>query len=96
MIRITFFENPQDTTGTTIEAEAGVSVMKAAIAADIEGVAADCGGTLADQLPPMTDDEDSMLDYAASPREGNSRLSCQLVLTDELDGMEIDLPATQY
>ena len=109
MIRITFFENPQDTTGTTIEAQAGVSVMKAAIAADIEGVAADCGGTLscatchvmvrapwADQLPPMTDDEDSMLDYAASPREGNSRLSCQLVLTDELDGMKIDLPATQY
>ena len=109
MIRITFFENPQDTTGTIIEAGAGVSVMKAAIAADIEGVAADCGGTLscatchvmvrapwADQLPPMTDDEDSMLDYAASPREGNSRLSCQLVLTDELDGMEIDLPATQY
>ena len=46
MIRITFFENSQDTTGTTIEAEAGVSVMKAAIAADIEGVAADCGGTL--------------------------------------------------
>ena len=44
----------------------------------------------------MTDDEDSMLDYAASPREANSRLSCQLVLTDELDGMEIDLPATQY
>ena len=109
MIRITFFENPQDTTGTTIEAQAGASLMKAAIAADIEGVAADCGGTLscatchvmvrapwADQLPPMTDDEDSMLDYAASPREGNSRLSCQLVLTDELDGMEIDLPATQY
>jgi ferredoxin, 2Fe-2S len=109
MIRITFFENPQDTTGTTIEAQAGASLMKAAIAADIEGVAADCGGTLscatchvmvrapwADQLPPMTDDEDSMLDYAASPREANSRLSCQLVLTDELDGMEIDLPATQY
>ena len=109
MIRITFFENSQDTTGNTIEAEAGVSVMMAAIAADIEGVAADCGGTLscatchvmvrapwADQLPPMTDDEDSMLDYAASPREANSRLSCQLVLTDELDGMEIDLPATQY
>ena len=109
MIRITFFENPQDTTGTTIEAQAGASLMKAAIAADIEGVAADCGGTLscatchvmvrapwADQLPPMTDDEDSMLDYAASPREGNSRLSCQLVLTDELDGMKIDLPATQY
>ena len=38
MIRITFFENPQDTTGTTIEAEAGVSVMKAAIAADIVGI----------------------------------------------------------
>jgi len=109
MIRITFFENPQDTTGRTVEAAEGISIMKAAIAADIEGVAADCGGTLScatchvmvrapwsDQLPPMTDDEDSMLDYAASPRQPNSRLSCQLVLTPAMDGVEIDLPPTQY
>jgi len=109
MIRITFFENPQDNTGRTVEAAEGISVMKAAIAADIEGVAADCGGTLScatchvmvrapwsDQLPPMTDDEDSMLDYAASPRQPNSRLSCQLVLTPAMDGVEIDLPPTQY
>jgi len=37
-----------------------------------------------------------MLDYAASPRQPNSRLSCQLVLTPAMDGVEIDLPPTQY
>ena len=46
MIEIVVFENAQDTQGTTITAKAGQSLMKAAVSADIEGVAADCGGTL--------------------------------------------------
>ncbi len=46
MIHITVFENAQDTQGKTITAKPGQTLMKAAIAADIEGVAADCGGTL--------------------------------------------------
>jgi 2Fe-2S ferredoxin len=44
----------------------------------------------------MTDDEDGMLDFAASARQANSRLSCQIMLTEAMDGMQIDLPASQY
>jgi 2Fe-2S ferredoxin len=109
MIHITVFENAQDTQGKTITAKPGQTLMKAAIAADIEGVAADCGGTLTcatchvmvrepwlSQLPAITDDEDGMLDFAACARQVNSRLSCQITLTQEMDGMQIDLPASQY
>ena len=109
MPKIVLFENANDTTGTTIDAKLGRSLMKAAIGANIEGVAADCGGTLTcatchvmvrepwlSQLPAMTDDEDGMLDFAASARQANSRLSCQIMLTEAMDGMQIDLPASQY
>jgi 2Fe-2S ferredoxin len=48
------------------------------------------------QLPAITDDEDGMLDFAACTRQANSRLSCQITLTQEMDGMQIDLPASQY
>jgi 2Fe-2S ferredoxin len=109
MIDIVVFENAQDTQGTTITAKAGQSLMKAAVAGNIDGVAADCGGTLTcatchvmvrepwlSQLPAMSDDEDGMLDFAACARQANSRLSCQIVLTDAMHGMQIDLPASQY
>jgi 2Fe-2S ferredoxin len=44
----------------------------------------------------MSDDEDSMLDFAACARQANSRLSCQITLNDAMDGMQVDLPASQY
>jgi len=109
MIKITLFENLVDIQGTSIEAKTGQSLMKAAVGANIEGVAADCGGTLTcatchvmvrepwlSQLPAMTDDEDGMLDFAACARQANSRLSCQITLTDAMDGLQVDLPASQY
>ncbi len=109
MIQIILFENSSDTQGTPLQVKTGQSLMKAAVSANIDGVAADCGGTLTcatchvmvrepwlSRLPPMTVDEDNMLDYAASPRLPNSRLSCQIPLTDALDGMQVDLPPTQY
>lgn len=108
MIAITFFEH-QQTEGRTVEVKPGTNLMKAALASDIEGVAADCGGTLTcatchvmirepwlSQLPAMKDDEDGMLDFAASARQPNSRLSCQIELTEALNGMQIDLPSSQY
>ena len=49
-----------------------------------------------DKLPPLSEDEDSMLDYAAVARQPNSRLSCQIKLSPELDGLVVDLPSTQY
>ncbi len=109
MIKITLFENLLGSQGTSIEAKTGQSLMKAAVGANIEGVAADCGGTLTcatchvmvrepwlNQLPAMTDDEDGMLDFAACARQANSRLSCQITLTEAMDGMQVDLPASQY
>jgi len=109
MIELVIFENATDTQGTTITAKAGQTLMKAALAANIDGVAADCGGTLTcatchvmvhepwlSQLPAMTADEDGMLDFAACARQANSRLSCQITLTEGMNGMQIDLPASQY
>ena len=87
----------------------GQSLMRAALAAGIDGIAADCGGVLscatchvvvasawAARLPAPGADEDAMLEMTAAPREQNSRLSCQIVLTPELDGLAVRLAATQY
>ena len=108
MIEVTFFEHGQ-TQGRTVKARPGSSLMQAALAGDIDGVAADCGGTLTcatchvmvrapwqSQLPPMKSDEEGMLDFAAVARQPNSRLSCQIVLTESLHGMQVDLPESQY
>jgi ferredoxin, 2Fe-2S len=91
---------------TRVEAEAGTSVMMAAVANDIDGIVAECGGSLmcatchvyvdeafADRLTPRSADEDEMLEAAASERRPTSRLSCQIELSDELDGLVVRLPA---
>ena len=93
----------------TLQCKTGQSLMKAAVDANVEGIVAECGGMLTcatchvyvrepflGQLEAMGSDEDSMLDFAASPRRANSRLSCQLKLTESLDGLTVDLPPTQY
>ena len=108
MIEGIFFEHGQ-TEGRKVSAKPGVSLMQAALAGGVEGVAADCGGTLTcatchvlvrepwhSQLPPMLSDEEGMLDFAAVARQPNSRLSCQIMLTESLDGMQLDLPQSQY
>jgi 2Fe-2S ferredoxin len=90
------------------EAETGTSVMMCAISNDVDGIVAECGGSLmcatchvyvdeafADRLPEMSPDEDEMLEAAASERLPTSRLSCQIVLSDELDGLIVRLPETQ-
>ena len=48
------------------------------------------------RLPPPGADEAAMLEMTAAPREPDSRLSCQIVLDPELDGLVARLPATQY
>ena len=90
-----------------VEAKVGASVMEAAIANMIPGIDADCGGACAcatchvyvapdwvSKLKPKDDMEDSMLDFAEDVQD-NSRLSCQILLTDELDGIEITTPENQ-
>jgi 2Fe-2S ferredoxin len=91
--------------GERIEAEVdnGYSVMEGAINNNVEGIVAECGGACAcatchsyideswlDRLPEMEDMEDSMLD-AAYERKANSRLTCQIELTDELDGLIVNV-----
>ena len=90
------------------ECEPGTSVMMCAVANDVDGVVAECGGSLmcatchvyvdeafADRLPELSPDEDEMLEAAASERLPTSRLSCQILLSDELDGLVVRLPDTQ-
>ena len=49
-----------------------------------------------DKLPAPISDETDMMDFAAAPVQADSRLSCQIVLTPELDGLVVRLPSTQY
>ena len=94
---------------TSLEAPAGESLMQAAVAANVTGIEADCGGLLtcatchvyvrepfASQLPAPQEDELGMLEFTAAPRKANSRLSCQIELSPALDGLTVDLPASQH
>ncbi|QEU89778.1 2Fe-2S iron-sulfur cluster-binding protein [Streptomyces kanamyceticus] len=97
-----------DETTRTIEVPVGTSVMRGAVFNDVDGIVAQCGGnaqcatchvyvdeTTADRLPAAGPDEDDMLDFTASPRLDTSRLSCQLTVTDDLDGLIVRLPERQ-
>jgi ferredoxin, 2Fe-2S len=83
--------------------------MEAAVAGNVDGIEADCGGLMtcatchvlvrepfASALPPPEPDEVAMLEFTASPRQPNSRLSCQIHLTEALDGLTVDLPPSQH
>ena len=91
----------------TIEVENGLSVMEGAIQNDVPGIDADCGGSMAcatchvyveekwlDKLPKAEDGEIDMIDMAFEPKK-NSRLSCQLIVSDELDGLQVTTPEKQ-
>ena len=91
----------------TIEVENGLSVMEGAIQNDISGIDADCGGSMAcatchvyveekwfNKLPKAEEAEVDMIDMAHEPKK-NSRLSCQLIVTDELNGLIVTTPEKQ-
>ena len=90
-----------------IDVANGLTVMEGAIQNNIPGIDADCGGSMAcatchvyvkeewfDKLPKKEDGEEDMLDMAFEPNKF-SRLSCQLTVTDELDGLIVQLPSKQ-
>ena len=92
-----------------IQAKTGQSLMQAAQAAGVTGIEADCGGMLtcatchvyvhepfASGLPAPDAEEQGMLEFTAEPRQANSRLSCQIMLTSALDGLTVDLPTSQH
>jgi 2Fe-2S ferredoxin len=109
MAQVTVFLDRPDGVRLTVAGRAGASLMRAAQAAGVDGIAAACGGVLscatchvvvapewAERLPPPDADEEAMLEMTAAPREATSRLSCQIVLGDELQGLVARLPDTQY
>ena len=105
MTKITYIDSNGNS--KTIEIEKGLSVMEGAIQNNIPGIDADCGGSMAcatchvyvedkwlDKLPKAEDGEVDMIDMAFEPKK-NSRLSCQLVVSDELEGLIVNIPSKQ-
>lgn len=105
MARITYREShgPQH----LIEVKSGLSVMEGAVQNNIVGIDGDCGGACAcatchvyvdpvwlEKLSPRSAMEASMLDFAEGV-DTNSRLSCQIEVTDDLDGLVVTMPASQ-
>ena len=105
MPKITYIDNQGNS--KTIEVENGLTVMEGAVQNNIPGIDADCGGSMAcatchvyveekwlDKLPKTDDGEIDMIDMAVEPKK-NSRLSCQLIVSDELNGLKVTTPAKQ-
>ena len=105
MPKITYIEHGGKT--HTIEVANGLSVMEGAVQNNIPGIDADCGGSMAcatchvyvkdewlNKIPKAEDAEVDMIDMAYEPKK-NSRLSCQIIMTDELDGLEVTTPEKQ-
>lgn len=93
---------------TTVEASRSDSVMQAALANGVEGIVAECGGAMMCATCHVYVDDDwkakagtasegelAMLDFAASEVRPSSRLSCQIAITEELDGLVVHLPEAQ-
>ena len=93
---------------TALDVDVGTSIMQAAVLHGVDGIVAECGGSCMcatchvyvkeDQLalcPPLETDEDAMLEGTASPRLPNSRLSCQLVVSEQMNGLVVTMPETQ-
>ena len=106
MAKITFIEH--DGTEHNIEANAGTTVMNAALDNLVPGIDADCGGecscatchVMIDEawmakVGQPAEAEESMLDLNPE-RVSNSRLSCQIPVTEELDGLVVNLPEFQF
>ena len=91
----------------TVDVQNGLTVMEGAVQNYIPGIDADCGGGMAcatchvyvneewlDKLPAKEDGEEDMLDMAYEPNKF-SRLSCQIIVSDELDGLVVSIPEKQ-
>ena len=105
MAKITYIEHSGKP--HTIQVQNGLTVMEGAVQNNIPGIDADCGGSMAcatchvyvkeewlNKLPKKEDGEEDMLDMAHEPNKF-SRLSCQLTVSDELEGLVVNLPEKQ-
>jgi 2Fe-2S ferredoxin len=106
MPKITYIEH--NGTEHVIEVRSGNSVMEGAVKNNIPGIDADCGGACAcatchvyvdeawrDKAGTASVMEESMLDFA-NELQPNSRLSCQIIVNDDLDGLIVRMPADQH
>jgi len=105
MPKITYIEH--NGKSHTLEVANGLTVMEGAVQNNIPGIDADCGGSCAcatchvyvnekwfDKLPNKESAEEDMLDMAFEPK-ALSRLSCQLTVSDALDGLVVNMPSKQ-
>ncbi len=105
MTKITYIEH--NGKEHTIDVQNGLTVMEGAVQNDIPGIDADCGGSMAcatchvyvkddwyDKLDEKSEGEDDMIDQAYEPKK-NSRLSCQITISDDLDGLTVNIPSKQ-
>ena len=105
MPKITFINSSGDS--KTVEVENGLTVMEASVQNNIPGIDADCGGGMAcatchvyvkeewfNKIEKPESGEIDMLDMAYEPKK-NSRLSCQIILTDNMDGLTVTTPEKQ-
>ena len=105
MPKITYIEHNEKS--HTVDVPNGLSVMEGAVQNNVPGIDADCGGSCAcatchvyvdekwfDKLPQKDNAEEDMLDVAFEPKK-YSRLSCQIVVSDELDGLVVKMPSKQ-
>ncbi len=97
-----------DGTERRVDVAEGASVMFGAVQNGVPGILAECGGVLScatchvyvdpawiDRLPPPGEDEEDMLANTAAERRLSSRLSCQITMEPELDGLRVQVPETQ-
>lgn len=106
MAKITYVEH--DGTEHVVDVADGLSIMEGAVNNMIPGIDADCGGAcacatchvyvdekFADKIEPKEDMEQTMLDFAPDVKD-TSRLSCQIKVSDALDGMVVKMPESQH
>ena len=106
MAKITYIE--YNGTEHVVEVANGLTVMEGARDNNLPGIEADCGGACAcstchvyvdlawvGKLPAKDDMEEDMLDFAYEPDTARSRLTCQLKVTDALDGLVVQMPEKQ-
>jgi 2Fe-2S ferredoxin len=106
MPKITYIEH--NGTEHVVDVPVGLTVMEGARDNGIPGIEADCGGACAcstchvyvdpdwfDRLPPIEPMEEDMLDFAFKPDPNRSRLTCQLKVTEALEGLIVEMPEKQ-
>ena len=106
MPKVTYISHQGET--TTIEVPVGTTVMENAIKNGIDGIVAECGGAMmcatchvyvdpafVDRLPPIGEEQEEMLGSTFAERKPNSRLSCQIEMKAEYDGLIVRMPERQ-